>query len=55
MAVWRAFEVEWFEQPDDKRAAMDRLRQEAANEDDLRYTEWRSDSANRLLLVEHFC
>lgn len=54
MAVWRSFEVEWFEDVDDKQAAIDRLREEI-DARDLRLTEWRSDPATRLLLVENFC
>jgi hypothetical protein len=55
MAVWQAFEVEWFERPDDKRDALHRVRERARREDDLRYTAWHSEAAKRLLLVEYFC
>jgi hypothetical protein len=55
IATWRDFEVELFEDAGAKRAALDRLLRDAAHPDDVRYTEWHSDSAQRMLLVEHFC
>lgn len=54
MALWRAFEVEWFDASDAKASALDSLL-ESVDAADLRCTEWDSEPSLRLLIVERFC
>jgi hypothetical protein len=54
MALWQAFEVEWFDDSDAKASALDSLL-ESVDAADLCYTEWDSEPSLRLLIVERLC
>lgn len=55
LATLWAGDVEWFDDPEQKQSAADRLYAAAAHPDDVVGSEWKAEDGTRMLLLEHYC
>jgi hypothetical protein len=55
LATWRAGSVEWYESPDQKQSAAERLNDLAERSEDVVASEWKADDGTVMLLLEHHC
>jgi hypothetical protein len=55
LATWWAGKVEFYDSPEDKQAAADRLVDSAERPEDMVASEWKAADGTVLLLLEHHC